>query len=301
MDKQTRIQCTNCNGDGLLWKANFSGEGRISDECPMCKGEGEINVPACIPVQQSPTDAVAFIRWLARMNDEHKIVLVDGEWYWDSDKDGDQPISEETLYRLFNPSGAAPQAEGWAVGDRAMNNMLRDQVTLKAAPQAAGPVVIEDMVKALEQVNGFSTGKLGSKYLGCIIADCNAALDNYYKSESGAAAQRPGCPVWVKASLRLPPDSGDYCLLIDLGDVDIYGVGPYDPEIEGFRNEAMGRLGHPVDKVQWLDESGQLVFTREQVGEAVYNAVGHFASISGVKISGEYLNEWFKSEYPETK
>jgi hypothetical protein len=35
---------------------------------------------------------------------------------------------------------AAPQAEGWAVGDKAMNNTLHDHESLKAAPQAAGPV-----------------------------------------------------------------------------------------------------------------------------------------------------------------
>jgi len=45
--------------------------------------------------------SIAFTSWIASQEGENKIVLVDGQWYWESDVDGDQPLSEDALYSLF--------------------------------------------------------------------------------------------------------------------------------------------------------------------------------------------------------
>lgn len=53
-------------------------------------------------------EAIAFAEWIAEVNvnginndPNLRIILCDGEYYWESDKDGDQPISEQNLYHLF--------------------------------------------------------------------------------------------------------------------------------------------------------------------------------------------------------
>lgn len=53
-------------------------------------------------------DAVAFAEWVASFkcngtedySTDH-FILVDGEWYWSNDKDGDQPLTEDQLYKMF--------------------------------------------------------------------------------------------------------------------------------------------------------------------------------------------------------
>lgn len=49
MDKQ-RIECKNCDGGGVLWRAPDE-KGSIADECPVCKGEGEVDVLAVPPAK----------------------------------------------------------------------------------------------------------------------------------------------------------------------------------------------------------------------------------------------------------
>lgn len=61
------------------------------------------------------SDAVEFAKFIAThecpaMEDYRadKIVLVDGDWYWSNDKDGDQPLSEEELYAMFKSTPPTP-------------------------------------------------------------------------------------------------------------------------------------------------------------------------------------------------
>lgn len=59
-------------------------------------------------------------------------------------------------------------------------------------------------------------------------------------------------PKWVRGDERQPPISDDVPLLINMGDVDSYGVGHFTGE--NFKDECFGFL-HPLDKVLWLDDS----------------------------------------------
>lgn len=48
-----------------------------------------------------PEVLVEFAEWMARDDGEEGIELVDGEYYWKSDKDGDQPIPTTELVNFF--------------------------------------------------------------------------------------------------------------------------------------------------------------------------------------------------------
>ena len=53
--------------------------------------------------------AIEFAKWIADFisEDEHggehsdNFQLIDGNYYWKDDEDGDQPLSEEQLYKMF--------------------------------------------------------------------------------------------------------------------------------------------------------------------------------------------------------
>lgn len=51
--------------------------------------------------EENDKNAIAFAEWIAFGEGEYKLTLVDNDWYWDSDKDGDQPLTTEYLYELF--------------------------------------------------------------------------------------------------------------------------------------------------------------------------------------------------------
>jgi len=51
--------------------------------------------------QEKRKEATAFCKWLCDQSHELKITLIDNNWYWESDKDGDQPLAEEHLYDLY--------------------------------------------------------------------------------------------------------------------------------------------------------------------------------------------------------
>lgn len=54
-------------------------------------------------------EAIEFAKWVAdRVNENDKdagsmfaFTLLDGNYYWEDDKDGNQPLSEEDLYKMF--------------------------------------------------------------------------------------------------------------------------------------------------------------------------------------------------------
>lgn len=47
------------------------------------------------------SDAVEFAKWICNNEGEHQLTLVDNNWYFESDKEGDQFLSEEELYEIF--------------------------------------------------------------------------------------------------------------------------------------------------------------------------------------------------------
>lgn len=183
---------------------------------------------------------------------------------------------------------------------------------IKSNPSGAAlqPGVNERMVKALEQVSEFSTGKLGSKYLGCIIADCNAALEEYYKTDTpiSRSAAQPTGPVWVKCSVKMPTYPGDpnnhwrldgfHKVNGNFFDEDgeikfgVHGNGAHDDYVIT-RDKFQG--------IEWLDESNsQQLFTWEQV-EAAFRA-GVIRGDANCEMGGESrtpnLQEYMDTNYP---
>lgn len=45
--------------------------------------------------------SVAFVKWIADKDGADKLTLIDHNWYYDNDKDGDMPITEKKLYDQF--------------------------------------------------------------------------------------------------------------------------------------------------------------------------------------------------------
>lgn len=45
---------------------------------------------------------IAFLKWIADQDGVNKLTLIDNNWYCDSDKEGNQPLSEEKLWNEWN-------------------------------------------------------------------------------------------------------------------------------------------------------------------------------------------------------
>ena len=45
--------------------------------------------------------AVSFLKWIADRPEGESFALVDGNWYHETDEDGDMPLSEQDLYDIF--------------------------------------------------------------------------------------------------------------------------------------------------------------------------------------------------------
>lgn len=54
-----------------------------------------------ITLQYAEQESLRFLEWIASREGEYKLTLVDNDWYWDSDKDGDQPLTTEYLFQLY--------------------------------------------------------------------------------------------------------------------------------------------------------------------------------------------------------
>lgn len=278
------------------------------------------------PAQQSPTDAVAFLVWCEK-NGVYKNSR--DEWII---KGCIYPVTPEAIYKLFNPfnpSGAAPQPEPAyekkclhcgrykvfmfdSDNDRceSCNKIFPAVATTKVtapAPPAAGPVT-DKLVKALEQVVALGKGELDKKFFGCAMTDCIAALHDYYKGEN-TTRLTPAGPVWVKGDQRVPPDTEDYHLIMNMGsEADptyMCSVGAYDPTKEAFKCEIMGYY-LARERVQWLDETyPQQVFTREQVRDMVRKAwVANYEAqmLDDDPLDIDFCNaetdKWFDLNYP---
>jgi hypothetical protein len=64
--------------------------------------------PATPAATDAKSDAVGVLDWLLGVNvnginndEKLKIIMVDGEFYWETDNDGDQPMDAEQLYQRF--------------------------------------------------------------------------------------------------------------------------------------------------------------------------------------------------------
>lgn len=63
------------------------------------------------PSKEGEEEAVEILNWLAHINvngykgtEFSEIILVDGEYYYKLDEDGDQPITPQQLYKIFKQS-----------------------------------------------------------------------------------------------------------------------------------------------------------------------------------------------------
>ena len=45
--------------------------------------------------------AILFVDWIADQKVENRIMLVDGDWYFEADNEGDNPMTTEELYKIF--------------------------------------------------------------------------------------------------------------------------------------------------------------------------------------------------------
>ena len=52
--------------------------------------------------------AIAFAEWIQDREGEEKLTLIDGDWYYDIDEEGSQPLSATDLYNLFIHSQVKP-------------------------------------------------------------------------------------------------------------------------------------------------------------------------------------------------
>lgn len=185
------------------------------------------------------------------------------------------------------------------------------------APPAAVPVSNEGLIKALEQMRNFDEGKYSKKYLGCLIADCIAALDDYYKVENIQPPQNPAGPVWVKGEYRrlyaqVKGGKRSVCYVdYDWHDGavihrDIATIKPEQMEISVrgtcYASMWFDKTIPEIDRfvkmcehcnVEWLDESAPQVFTREQVFEIALAMGRHFPNIPTIPEMMEYMNTNF--------
>jgi len=96
---------------------------------------------------QSPSDAVAFIEWLLK-NDYY--ISSDGSCYsLIGPKSKSKSISIADLYKLFNPSGAAPQAEGGYTEDEKELFAMQFVVFALTDPRAQGLIAAKSPVGAI--------------------------------------------------------------------------------------------------------------------------------------------------------
>lgn len=55
--------------------------------------------------------AIAFARWIANREGDVRMKLVDQNWYFESDTDGDNPMTEEELFKQYLQETATPPAQ----------------------------------------------------------------------------------------------------------------------------------------------------------------------------------------------
>lgn len=198
-------------------------------ECGDCKC---ISAEECKKRRTSPIDAVAQAAAItdiledAFSNATHKTLGGYG-----ADMTDCREIIAESIPKilaLFNPSGAAPKPPNvslLALLDKIYNiiqpetpaqireikKFIRETLdkynSLPPAPPASWPVA-NKLAKAMDNVVKLCKGKLDTKFFGCAMADCEAALDDYRKGEN-TTPQAPAGPVWVKCSTRMPIHPGD--------------------------------------------------------------------------------------------
>lgn len=58
--------------------------------------------------EHAEQQAIEFAKWIADLEASEEqsghiygLTLIDGNYYWEGDEDGDQPLSEEQLYKMF--------------------------------------------------------------------------------------------------------------------------------------------------------------------------------------------------------
>lgn len=206
------------------------------------------------------------------------------------------------------------------------------------APPAAGPIT-EKLVKALEQVMALVKGELDSKFNGCAITDCKAALETYYKAgEQSDIAQSvikqderyfgdrparkeenplfvptPTGPVWVKATTEMPVAKKEREKISvkykGSPDVLIFLEGKWHwwDDLHDKRNNGVEKCyAVNLDSwagIEWLKESPHQVFTWEQA-EAIFKA-GEVKGLDDYYTYGNSVKpnfqEYMNTNYPPIK
>lgn len=210
----------------------------------------------------SPTDAVMFARFL--LNERYV-------YYSDS-----TAINIQDLYKLFNPSGAAPQ-----YGDKNCEHCDGDgYISVK---EAGGDTVTQMYCPHCEARN-------------------EAMLETLETSTAPPAAG----PVWVKASERLPDNPGspqNHWRLdgfhkvngnfYEDGDEIVFGV------IGNGCHEDYIIRKDKFDRIEFLnDRPARQVFTREQVDKISNAAMSRFKAYIPELTFQEWFDDYMNTNYP---
>jgi hypothetical protein len=174
------------------------------------------------------------------------------------------------LYKLFNPSGAAAQTEkkypigGYAPGNYSCkcatcgNEFRGDKRAVQCEPCAIEMTSIPYTVLH-EIAKGPQNDEIAFQWMLRVKDMAQKALAD---SPSMPAQQAAGL-VWVKASEHLPETEKQISFKVTIGS-DIYYHGGYVQNGAFKTNHGYGYSYTALENIEWLDESGQQVFTREQ-------------------------------------
>jgi len=92
-------------------------------------------------------------------------------------------------------------------------------------------------------------------------------------------------PVWVKATRRRPKK----CVRVIVRRIDDHDI--FTRTEKGNESGQWKTEGWFYDDTEWLDESGQQVFTREQLRDAIENAIRN-------DVYYKAINEYMNTNYP---
>lgn len=276
---------------------------------------------------QSPTDAIEFAIWLR----EH--VVADGAPKL-SYKDKDGHRSRKTipeLYKLFNPSGAVPQADGlkvetgykkglqgwtafftigvqtFSLGDLESEERARWYKEMldiafanlsTPAPPAAAPENNEGLIKALDHISrGPHNGETIDKFA---LRVSNISMDVLKRHNSEyARPQNPAGPVWVKEidwinrEDKLPPIFKSVLCASKNRRFVVACVDASGDFDENDINED-DRFAYWAYITSPWDKNIKQEFTREQVEEIINNIF----SKAVFKITVDGVKEYMNTNYP---
>lgn len=286
MDKQQQINILTTINDTFseyhLNKLNITEvEARMRALVPLINGW-----EAC-EAQQSPSDALSFAEWCSSQG-----------WNFDSKKNNWWALTSlttkmyattEELYKLFNPSGeTSGKIKCRCISKDDFMSCSRDcDYIEQRLARRKDPQIQQEKPHADKKPFDALRDRIDTE------------------KEWEASMSPPAGPVWVKANVRIPKDDKPVHCKIDN---DTKRMG-------NFYNDENGRLKFYVqgmadnftinsdkfNRLEWLDESDQQLFTREQIEMAYRNAYHQSNIYAKASAAQQDLDEYMNTNYPTNK